>query len=132
MSASVEEEATSGALPTLKVNAPGVRVEAGFAADANGVVVVENNDVDGAEVAENNASVVKTNTITISTAVVYQYTVYIRNSTLSRLSSKLPLEVEDVNSGAEVAVEVEGIGVEVCVMPKLNNPPEAVEGAAEA
>lgn len=75
MSVSVEEEAASGALPTLKVNAPGVRVDAGFAADGNEVVVVENNDDDGADVAENidDANVVKANTISISTAVTYQY-----------------------------------------------------------
>lgn len=92
---SVEEDAASGVLPTLKVNAPGVRVEAGFAADGNEVVVVENNDDDGADVAENNGDA---------------------------------LEVEDVNSGEEVAIEVEGIGVEAGVIPKLNNPP-AVDGA---
>lgn len=37
-----------------------------------------------------------------------------------------------MNSGAEVAVEVEGIGVEAGVVLKLNNPPELVDGAVEA
>lgn len=80
--ASVEEDAASGVLPTLKVNAPGVRVEAGFAADGNEVVVVENNDDDGADVAENNgdANIIRTITMSVSTAVIYRYSVFVGNS----------------------------------------------------
>jgi hypothetical protein len=42
------------------------------------------------------------------------------------------LETDDVNNGAEVVVEVEGLRVEAGVTPKLNNPPEVVGGVVDA
>lgn len=120
--ASIEEEAGIDALPTLNVNAPGVRVEMGFAAVVNAVegVVVENSDDAEIDTSKQNRS---------NVSIMPQSN---ENNTVSRLPSKLPLEPDDVNNGAEAVVEVEGLGVEAGVMPKLNNPPGAMDGVVDA